>query len=256
MGQMLLVTLREGIEAFLIVAIAAAYLRKTGRASLLPAVWTGAAVALALSLVLGLALAQYAVLPIWEALLALIAAFLVVSMVVYMLRAGRRMRADIGRQLESAAQRPGRIAWLAVFLFTVLMITREGMEMAFIAGALAGQTGAAALLAGALAGAAAAALLAWAWTRWGHRIDLALFFQVTSIFLLLFAVQLAVYSFHEFTEANVLPIDNAYWHIATEPYGPEGEYGAWFSYALVLVPVAWLLVASWRAHAKPAPAAG
>ena len=41
MGQMLVVTLREGIETFLIVAIAAAYLRKTGRDALLPAVWWG-----------------------------------------------------------------------------------------------------------------------------------------------------------------------------------------------------------------------
>jgi high-affinity iron transporter len=256
MGQMLVVTLREGIEAFLIVAIAAAYLRKTGRAALLPAVWSGATVAVVLSLVLGLALAQYAVLPIWEAILALVAAVLVISMVGHMLRAAKRMRTDIGRHLETAAQRPGRLAWLGVFLFTVLMITREGMEMAFITGALAGQTGAAALLTGAIAGAAAAALLAWAWTRWGHRVNLALFFQTTSIFLLLFAAQLVLHSFHEATEANVLPIDNAYWHIATEPYGPEGEYGAWFTYALVLVPAAWLALSLRRARTNPAPVAG
>ncbi|HSD52760.1 MAG TPA: FTR1 family protein [Burkholderiales bacterium] len=256
MEQMLVVTLREGIEAFLIVAIAAAYLRKTGRVALLPAVWSGATVAAVLSLVLGLALAQYAVLPIWEAILALVAAVLVISMVIYMLRAARRMRADIGRHLEAAVQRPGRLAWLGVFVFTVLMITREGMEMAFITGALAGQAGAGALVTGAIAGAALAGLLAWAWTRWGHRVNLALFFQVTSIFLLLFAAQLVLYSFHEFTEANVLPIDNAYWHIATEPYGPEGEYGAWFPYALVLVPAAWLIASWWRARAKPVPAAG
>jgi high-affinity iron transporter len=253
---MLVVTLREGIEAFLIVAIAAAYLRKTGRAALLPAVWSGATVAVVLSLVLGLALAQYAVLPIWEAILALVAAVLVISMVGYMLRTAKRMRTDIGRHLETAAQRPGRLAWLGVFLFTVLMITREGMEMAFITGALAGQTGAAALLTGAIAGAAAAALLAWAWTRWGHRVNLALFFQTTSIFLLLFAAQLVLHSFHEATEANVLPIDNAYWHIATEPYGPEGEYGAWFTYALVLVPAAWLALSLRRARTNPAPVAG
>ena len=163
-------------------------------------------------------------------------------MVMYMLRAARRMRTDIGRHLESAAQRPGRFAWLGVFAFTVLMITREGMEMAFITGAIAG--------------AALAALLAWAWTRWGHRVNLALFFQVTSIFLLLFAAQLLVYSFHEFTESNVLPIDNAYWHIATEPYGPEGEYGAWFTYALVLIPAAWLALSWFRARVRPIPAAG
>jgi high-affinity iron transporter len=128
--------------------------------------------------------------------------------------------------------------------------------MAFITGALAGQTGAAALLTWAIAGAAAAALLAWAWTRWGHRVNLALFFQTTSIFLLLFAAQLVLHSFHEATEANVLPIDNAYWHIATEPYGPEGEYGAWFTYALVLVPAAWLALSLRRARTNPAPVAG
>jgi high-affinity iron transporter len=240
MGQMLVVTLREGIEAFLIVAIAAAYLRKTGRYALLPAVWWGAGVAVGLSLVLGLELAERAVVPAWEAVLALVAAALVISMVVYMLRAAKHLRRDIGERLEAAALRPGRWAWIGVFLFTVLMITREGMEMAFITGALAGQTGSGALVAGAVAGALVAAALAWAWTRYGHRVNLAVFFQVTSIFLVLFAVQLLVYAFHEATEANALPIDNAYWHIATEPYGPEGDIGAVFSYALVLVPLAWL----------------
>ena len=53
MGDMLIIALREGIEAFLIVAIAAAYLRKTGRSALLPAVWTGTAAALAVSLFVG-----------------------------------------------------------------------------------------------------------------------------------------------------------------------------------------------------------
>src|SRR4029077_13185735 len=75
---------------------------------------------------------------------------------------------------------------------------------------------------------------------YGHRVNLGLFFQVTSIFLLLFAVQLCIYAFHEATEAHVLPIDNSYWHIAPEPYGPEGEYGAMLTYALVLLPGLWL----------------
>jgi high-affinity iron transporter len=248
---MLVVTLREGIEAFLIVAIAAAYLRKTGRDALLPAVWWGAGVAVALSLVLGLELAERAVVPAWEAALALVAAVLVISMVLYMLRAAKHLRRDIGNRLEAAARRPGRWAWTGVFLFTVLMITREGMEIAFITGALAGQAGSGQIVAGAVAGALIAAALAWAWTRYGHRVDLAVFFQVTSIFLVLFAVQLLVYAFHEATEGNLLPIDNAYWHIATEPYGPEGEIGAVLSYGLVLVPLAWLGYAlangrSWR----------
>jgi len=80
MGQMLLVTLREGIEMFLIVAIAATYLRKSGRAALLfRAVGWGTATAIAASVVLGTWLAEVAVLPKWEALLALVAAVLVIS---------------------------------------------------------------------------------------------------------------------------------------------------------------------------------
>ena len=241
---MLLVTLREGIEMFLIVAIAGAYLRKTGRGALLSAVGWGTAAAVAISVVLGTWLAEVAVLPKWEALLSLVAAVLVISMVIYMLKAARHLRRHIGMQLEAAAERSGRGAWIAVFLFVLLMITREGMETAFITASLFRQTETTHFVVGALAGLVLAAALAWAWLRYGSRVDLGLFFRVTSIFLVLFALQLVVYAFHEATEANLLPLDNAYWHIATEPYGPEGEYGAALTYALVLIPAAWLLLAA------------
>lgn len=251
MGQMLVVTLREGIEAFLIVAIAAAYLRKTGRAALLPAVWWGAATAAGLSLVLGLFLAEAVVTSFWEGVLACVAAALVVTMVVYMMTAAKRLRADIGERIESAASKPGAAAWLGVFAFTVLMITREGMEMAFVTAAISKNEGAAALVAGALAGAALAACLAWAWARYGHRVNLGLFFQATSIFLVLFALQLGLYAFHEFTEANAVPgLDNAYWHIATEDWA-EGAYAQAFSALLVLAPLAWIAGAAWRRRAMP-----
>jgi high-affinity iron transporter len=249
MGQVLLVTLREGIEMFLIVAIAAAYLRKTGRAALLSAVSAGTIAAILASVVLGVWLAEVAVLPKWESLLALIAALLVTSMVIYMLHAAKEMRRQIGARLESAAQRPGAGAWLGVFFFVVFMITREGMETAFITASLFRQTETSLFVWGAFAGLALAAALAWAWSRYGHRVDLALFFRVTSVFLLLFAAQLVLYAFHEATEANLLPIDNAYWHIATEPYGPEGQYGALFTYALVLVPAAWLALSAMKGRA-------
>lgn len=240
MLQMLIFTLREGIEAFLIVAIAATYLVKTNRSALLPAVWSGTAVAVLLSLVLGVFLAEVAVQPIWEAVLALVAAAFVISMVVYMLKHAKQLRGELGARLEAVAQSASRGAWIGVFLVVLLMVTREGMEMAFIAATLARQAESISLFAGALAGIALAASLAWAWSRYGHRVNLALFFQVTSIFLVLFALQLCIYAFHEATEANVLPIDNSYWHIASEPYGPEGKFGAALTYALVLLPVLWL----------------
>lgn len=250
MGQMLVVTLREGIEMFLIVAIAAAYLRKTGRPALLPAVWWGAAAAILTSTVLGVWLAEVAVLPVSQGILALIAAVLVVSMVIYMLRAAKHMRAEIGARIESAAQKAGAAAWIGIFLFTVLMITREGMEFAFVAAAIAQQSGSEALLVGGFGGLILAALLALGWARYGHRVNLGLFFQVTSIFLILFVLQLFLYAFHEFTEAGALPLDNAYWHAATEDWA-EGPYANAISILLVLIPLGWLAYVTYRSGRKP-----
>ena len=244
MEQMLVVTLREGIEMFLIVAIAVAYLRKTGRAPLLSAVGWGAATAVATSGVLGVWLAETVVTPFWEGVLTLVAAVLVVSMVAYMMRVGHHLRARIGARLEAAAIRPGNAAWLGVFAFTVLMITREGMEFAFVAASLARQAEAPGpLLAGGFLGLIIAALLAAAWARYGHRVSLSVFFQVTSIFLVLFALQLLLYAFHEFTEANALPIDNAYWHLATEQWA-EGTYADVIGIGLVVIPLGWLILSS------------
>lgn len=239
MTDMLVITLREGIEAFLIVAIAAAYLRKTGRGALLPAVWWGTVVAAALSIAAGGWLLEAAIQPVYEGWMALAAAVLVISMAVYMQSAGKRMGREIGERIEAAAASPGAAAWIGVFLFVVLMIGREGVEIAFLTAALSRNADSGALVAGALAGAALAAALALAWLRWGRRVNLMLFFQATAIFLVLFSLQLLLYAFHEFTEAEALPIDNAYWHMATEEWA-EGSYAKLYSALMVLAPLVWL----------------
>ena len=81
-------------------------------------------------------------------------------------------------------------------------------------------------------GTVSAASVAWLWSRYGHRVNLALFFQVTAVFLLVFVVQLLIYGFHELTEANIFPYSEPL-HWATEPYGPDGRYGQYLSYLLV-----------------------
>src|SRR2546425_8858281 len=117
MGQILLVTLREGIEMFLIVAIAAAYLRKTGRAALLSAVAWGTATAVVASVVLGVWLAEVAVLAEGGSLLAPVAAVLFLSMVIYMLRAAEEVRRPIRAPLRAAAPRSDRAARLGALPF-------------------------------------------------------------------------------------------------------------------------------------------
>jgi high-affinity iron transporter len=259
MLEALIIALREGIEAFLIVAITLAYLRKTGRNALAPAVYFGTGMALLLSAAAAILLREIVITPLYEGILAFVAAILVASMLIYMMRAARHLSTEIGLRMEAAVQKPGITAFIAVTGFTLLMITREGMETAFMIASLMSQTDTSSMTVGALLGLMAAAALAWGWSRFGHRVNLRRFFQVTTIFLGMFSVQLIIYAFHEFTEAGVLPIDNTYWHITTEPYGPEGKYGLWLSYALVLVPLTWLLyslardrAARWRQLSKPA----
>jgi high-affinity iron transporter len=243
MLQAFVITLREGLEAFLIVAISLAYLRKTGRQSLVPAIHWGIAASVALSIGAGLLLARAHNQSLWEGVLGIAAAFLVASLTVHMWRAGRHMKKDIEGKLEASSERLGASAFWGVFSFTLLMITREGMETAMLMNALLFQVKALNITTGAIGGTLAAAFIAFLWSRYGHRVNLARFFQVTAIFLLVFVVQLLIYGFHELAEANVLP-NSEVLHAATEPYGPDGIYGHYLTYLLVALPLAWLAVSS------------
>jgi len=243
MVQAFVITLREGLEAFLIVAISLAYLRKTGRRELIPAIHWGVATSILLSIGAGLLLSKARNQSLWEGILGIAAAFLVASLTVHMWRAGRHMKKDIEGKLAASSVRIGRAAFWGVFLFTLLMITREGMETAMLMNALLFQVKAMNIVAGAFGGTILAAFIAFLWSRYGHRVNLSRFFQVTAVFLLVFVVQLFIYGFHELAEANVLPNSEAL-HWATEPYGPDGIYGHYLTYLLVALPLAWLAVSS------------
>jgi high-affinity iron transporter len=250
MLQAFVITLREGLEAFLIVAISLAYLRKTGRGRLVPAVHWGIVVSVALSIVAGILLASARNQALWEGVLAIAAAALVTSLTEHMWRAGRRMKRDIEGKLEASSLKTGPAAFLGVFAFTLLMITREGMETALLMNALLFQVGSPQIIGGAVAGTLLAAGVAYLWSHYGHRVNLARFFQVTAVFLFVFVFQLLIYGFHELTEANIFPGSQA-WHDATEPYGPDGVYGQYLTYLLVLLPVTWLAVTSLSKRAGP-----
>jgi high-affinity iron transporter len=243
MFQAFVITLREGLEAFLIIAISLAYLRKTGRRELVPAIHWGIAASILLSIVAGLLLAKARNQALWEGILGIVAAFLVASLTVHMWRAGRHMKKDIEGKLAASSLRVGRRAFWGVFAFTLLMITREGMETAMLMNALLFQVQAMNIIGGAVAGTLISAFIAYLWSRYGHRVNLARFFQVTAVFLLVFVVQLLIYGFHELAEAHVLPNSEAL-HWATEPYGPDGAYGQYLTYLLVALPLGWLALAS------------
>ncbi len=242
------IVVREGFEAFLIVAIVVAYLRKTRKTHLVPVVYWAVAASLATSTGLGWVLYQGANRPLWEAMMGLLTIPFVVGLVVYMWRTGPTLKRRMENRLESKTTTTyGTWPAVGIFAFTALMVTREGMETAL----MLFQVRSAQVVQGALLGLAGAGLMAWAWARYGHRINVRRFFQVTGIFLLLFVVQIAIYSLHEFSEAGVLTND---WilrfHMATEPYSPYGRYGQWMPLVMLGVPALWLVVAPIGEHLR------
>jgi high-affinity iron transporter len=240
MLQAFIITLREGLEAFLIVAISLAYLRQTGRPQLAAAVHWGVAVALGVS-ACGAYLLYNAANQEWlEGPLALVAAASVTWMIVHMWRYGRRMKGDIEGKLQTSSEQAGMRAFIGVFLFALLMVAREGMETVLLLIQLRYTTD---LVAAAALGIAGAAGLAWLYSKYGRRINLALFFQVTAIFLLVFVVQLTIQGFHEMAEQNFLPYSTII-HERTESWGPDSAFGHALTYLLVVLPVGWLLISS------------
>jgi high-affinity iron transporter len=240
MLQALVITLREGFEAFLIVAISLSYLRKSGRASLTSAVHWGIGVAVAVSAIGGYLLFNSLDQEWLDGPLALVAAASVTWMIVHMWRTGRRMKGDIEGRLKESVRTPGKAAFTGVFLFTLLMISREGMETALLLMQLHTTTN---LALGAALGSVAAAGVAWLWSRVGHRINLQLFFQATAIFLFVFVVQLVIKGTHEMSEAHYLPYSD-FIHSSTEAWGPDSLFGHVLSYLLVILPVSWVALKS------------
>jgi high-affinity iron transporter len=229
----LIIVFREGFESFLVVAIIFAYLKKTGRDALRPAVWTGIVVSVFASFALGWWL-QRVNQPLWEGMLALIAALLVATFVIHIWRVAPTMKRDMETRLEAQVSK-SRWGWLGVFLFTVLMITREGMETAL----MLIQVRMPRFWLGCAIGLTLAAVMSWLWAHYGHRINVKRFFQVTGLFLLLFTIQIVFYAVHEFSEAELLPNSEAI-HLATEPYSADGRYSLHVMFGMLAVCGIWL----------------
>lgn len=264
-----IIVFREGFESFLLVAVILSYLRKSGQRWLTSSVYIAIVLALSASAALGYLLRQgvddvvverifgsgvggyvssfLANESLREGILGIVAIVMVGSLVIYMWRTGPKVQERMRTRLGTVSSRSSRIAAVAgVFLFTFLMITREGMETALMLLQVHGSE----MLSGALLGLCAAGGFAWGWAKFGHLINVNRFFQVTGIFLLLFMVQVGIYSFHEFSEAGLLP-NSEVLHVATEKFSPDGLYGKWFSVVMISVCALWLLGGWLKDRLKP-----
>jgi FTR1 family protein len=194
------------VEAALVVGIILVYLSRTGRAHLARFAWYGVAAATALSLAVAMALQRWRISEDgFEGLMLLVAAFFVVTMIVWMNRVARHLKKDIEQKVESYAVRAGRAAGLGIFLFVFLMVVREGVELALILRAVEMSTEGLQTWIGTILGIAAAVAVGLFFFKGTLRVPLHRFFAVTSAILMLVAFQLALTGLHELSEARWLP---------------------------------------------------
>jgi FTR1 family protein len=201
-----LIALREGVEASLVVGIILVYLSRTGRSHLNRFVWYGVALAVALSLGVAVALQRWQINEDgFEGVMLLVAAFFVVTMIVWMNRIARHLKKEIEEKVEAYAARAGKAAGWGIFLFVFLMVVREGAELALILRAVELSTEGLQTWIGTIAGIVAAVAVGLFFFKGTLRVPLQRFFAATSIILMLVAFQLALTGLHELSEAQWLP---------------------------------------------------
>jgi high-affinity iron transporter len=201
-----LISLREGVEAALVVGIILVYLSRTGRSQLARFVWSGVAVAGALSLAVAIALERWQINQDgFEGLLLLLAAVFVISMIIWMNRVARHLRKHIEQKIEDYAVRAGSAAGWGIFLFVFLMVVREGVELALILRAVELSSEGIQTWIGTIVGLLAAVAVGLFFFKGTLKIPLHRFFAATTIILWLVAAQLALTGLHELSEAQWLP---------------------------------------------------
>lgn len=212
MGANLLITLREGLEAALIVSILLVYLRQLGRADRNHLVWWGTGLAIAVSLVVGAVIFAAAggfegkAEETFEGLVSLVAVAVLTWMIFWMRRQGARLRSELQDRVDTALLGGG----LALASLAFVVVLREGIETALFLFATAkataeGTGGAWGQAAGAVSGLAIAIVLGYLLYRGGIRLNIRTFFRVTGALILIVAAGLFAFSVHELQEAGYLP---------------------------------------------------
>jgi high-affinity iron transporter len=250
-----LITLREGLEAALVVSILIAYLVKTDRTSSLRYVWIGVGAAVAFSIAVGGALAVAAdSLPetaqtAFEGVMALLAVAFVTWMVFWMARNARHLKGQLHTHLDKAAATgAGALAAMAF-----IAVSREGFETAlFLWSSFETTGGGWATIVGGILGMAAAVTLGLLIYRGALRVNLGTFFLWTGVALIVVAAGVFTYGVHELQEAGVLPWPDATAFDASGALPTDSvQYTVVRGLFSVRTATSWLEVFAWFAYLVP-----
>lgn len=203
MLQAFIITLREGVEAALIVGITLAYLAKINRPDLRKSVYAALVSAFLGSIGIAVLLSRTQWnQDVFEGWIMLAAAFFVITMIIFMMKTGRKLKGQIEGKVGLLA---GDDARFGLFLFVFLMVLREGVETVLILGAVSLNSTELLSFLGTLLGVIVAVLFGVMFVKGSVRINLQKFFRVTTVILFFVAAQLIVAGMHELSEYGVLP---------------------------------------------------
>ncbi|MBK1624356.1 iron uptake transporter permease EfeU [Afifella marina] len=203
-----LIMLREGLEAALVTGIIATYLRQTGRSAWMPLVWVGIFLAVALSLFVGAALQWVsAEFPqkyqeLFEACVGLVAVVILTSMVFWMRKAARSIKAELHDSIDAALSAPKGAAWALIGL-VFFAVAREGLESIFFLLAIFQQSSGPGVPLAALAGVLVSVAAGFAIYAGGLRLNLRRFFRWTGVFILFVAAGILASALGNLHEAGL-----------------------------------------------------
>ena len=204
----LLLSLREGLEAALIIGIVLGALHKTGRFDLSRFLWAGVLSAVIISLLSALLLhavnqeLEGLAEQIFEGITLLLAAGVLTWMIFWMRRQSGGMKSQLESEVNRAVNLGGRGA---IFFLAFIAVLREGIELALYLTASSLTSSGLQTLLGTSIGLFAAGLLGYLIFTTTLRLNLQTFFQVTAAILILFAAGLIAHSIGEFNEAGIIP---------------------------------------------------
>ncbi|MGA8677099.1 MAG: Fe-S-containing protein [Candidatus Acidiferrales bacterium] len=244
----LLLALREGVEAALVVGIVLVYLNRTGRRALASYVWAGVIFASAASVAAAVLLDRWQVSEDgFEGLLMLVASVLVISMIVWMNRVARHLKKEIEQRVEAYAQKSTRAAAWGIGVFIFLMVVREGAELVLVLRAVELSTAGVQVWIGTIIGIAIAIAVGVFFFQGTLKIPLPRFFKATSAILMVVAFQLALTGIHELSEAMWIPSSKT----EMSTIGPIVRNEVFF-FVLILGAAALVVLREWFSARQPA----